>query len=89
MLHLNCTRLRPGHLSVRVGDSSQRSDCKKSRIAPWNAIIVVVVITIIINIIMKGKTVALLIAPEILTLAYVWSFIYRFLFQIWRDDCHN
>ena len=26
VLHVICTRLRPGHLSVRVGDSSQRTE---------------------------------------------------------------
>ena len=39
-----CTRLRPGHLSVRVGDSSRRSEeiVKKSRIVPLNAIIIII-----------------------------------------------
>ena len=36
MLHVICTQLRPGHLSVRVGD------CKKSWIAPLNAIIIII-----------------------------------------------
>ena len=37
-----CTRLRPGHLSVPVGDSSRRCEefVKKSRIAPLNEIII-------------------------------------------------
>ena len=41
-----CTRLRPGHLSVRVGDSSRRCEeiVKKSRIAPLNAIIMFIII---------------------------------------------
>ena len=26
VLHMMCTRLRPGHLSVRVGDGSRRSE---------------------------------------------------------------
>ena len=49
MLHVICTRLRPGHLSVRVGDSSRRSedrDCKQSGIAP---IIIIIIIIIIIS----------------------------------------
>ena len=44
MLHVNCTRLRPGHLSVRVGDSLRRSEeivKKKSPFAPFNAIIII------------------------------------------------
>ena len=42
MLHVMSTRLRPGHLSVRVGDGSRRSEetVKKSRIAPLSAIII-------------------------------------------------
>ena len=39
MLHVICIRLRPGHLSVRVENSSRR--CKTSRIAPLNAIIII------------------------------------------------
>ena len=37
VLHVICTRLRPGRLSVRVGDSSRHSEeiVKKSRIAPF------------------------------------------------------
>ena len=43
MLHVICTRLRLGHLRVRVGDSSRRCEeiVKKSRIAPLNAIIII------------------------------------------------
>ena len=39
-----CTRLRPGHLSIRVGDGSRCNEeiVKKSRIAPPNAIIIVI-----------------------------------------------
>ena len=50
MLHLICTRLRPGHLSLRVGDSSRRSEetVKKSQIAPFVIIIIVIIIIIII-----------------------------------------
>ena len=46
MLHVICTRLRPGHLSVRVGDSSRRCEeiVKKSRIAPLNANIIIIII---------------------------------------------
>ena len=46
MLYVICTPLRPGHLSVRVGDILRRSKeiVKKSRIAPFNAIVVVVII---------------------------------------------
>ena len=43
MLHVICTQLRPGHLSARVGDSSQRCEeiVKISKlIAPLNAIII-------------------------------------------------
>ena len=38
-----CTRLRSGHLSVRVGDGSRRSGeiVKKSQIAPFSAIIII------------------------------------------------
>ena len=45
MLHVICTRLRLGHLSVRVGDSSRRCEeiVKKSRIAPLNAIIIIII----------------------------------------------
>ena len=48
MLHLICTRLRPGHFSVRVGDGSRGSEeiVKKSRIAPVNAIIIIVIINV-------------------------------------------
>ena len=46
IMHVTCTPLRPGNLSVRVGDGSRRSEeiVKKSRFAPFNAIVVVVVI---------------------------------------------
>ena len=44
-LHAICTRLRQGHLSVRLGDSSRRSEeTESSRIAPLNAIIIIVVV---------------------------------------------
>ena len=41
-----CTRLHPGHLSVRVGDGSRRSEeiVKKYQIAPLNAIIIIIII---------------------------------------------
>ena len=51
MLRVICTRLRPGHLSVRVGDGSWRSEeivkkkKKKSRFAPLNSIIIILVVT--------------------------------------------
>ena len=55
MLHVICTRLQPGRLSVRVGDGSRRSEeiviKKKSRIAPFNAIIIVVIVIIIVVVI--------------------------------------
>ena len=40
MLHVICTRLCLGHLSIRVGDGSQRSEerVKNSQIAPVNGI---------------------------------------------------
>ena len=52
MLHVICTRLRLGHLNVRVGDSSRRCEIvkkkkkkkKKSRIVPLNAIIIIIII---------------------------------------------
>ena len=46
LLHVICTRLRPGYLSVRVGDGSRRCEeiVKKSRIAPLNAIIISIII---------------------------------------------
>ena len=37
VLHMICTRLHPGHLSVRVGD------CKISEIVPFNAIIIIII----------------------------------------------
>ena len=47
VLHLICTRLGPGHLSERVGDSSQGSEDivkkKKSQIVPFNAVIIVII----------------------------------------------
>ena len=47
VLHVICTRLRPGHMNICVGDSLQRNEeiVKKSRIAPFNAIIIIIVIT--------------------------------------------
>ena len=50
-MHVICTQLRPGHLSVRVGDGSQRSEetVKKSRIAPLKAIITITITNITIN----------------------------------------
>ena len=47
MLYVICTRLCPGHLSVCVGDSSWRCEeiVKKSRIAPLNAIIIIIIMT--------------------------------------------
>ena len=49
VLYVICTRLRPSHLSVRVGDGSQHSEeiVKKSWIAPLNAIIIIIIIIII------------------------------------------
>ena len=47
MLHVICTRLRLGHLTMRVGDSSRRCEeivKKKSRIAPLNAIVIIIII---------------------------------------------
>ena len=48
MLHVICTRLRPGHLSVHVGDSPRRCEeivkKKKNRMAPLNAIINIIII---------------------------------------------
>ena len=42
MLQVICTQLHLGHLSVRVGDSSQHSEeSKKSWIAPLNAVIII------------------------------------------------
>ena len=40
MLHVICTRLHPGHLSVRAGDCSRRCEeiVKKSRISSVHAI---------------------------------------------------
>ena len=48
MLHVICTRLRPGQLSVRVGDGSRRSEelVKRNRFAPSSAIIIIIIITI-------------------------------------------
>ena len=64
MLHVICTRLRSGHLSVRVGDGSRRSEeiVRKSRIAPFNTIIIIIIIIVIIIIINpvtldKGKVI--------------------------------
>ena len=56
-----CTRLCPGHLSERVRDSSRRSEEiveKKSRTAPFKAIIIIIItITIIITIIIGVRIV--------------------------------
>ena len=43
-----CTRLPPGHLSVRFGDSSRSSEeiAEKSRIAPFVAIVVIVSVSV-------------------------------------------
>ena len=53
VLHVICTRLRPGHLSVRVGDSWRHCEeivkKKKSRIAPLNAIIIIIIIIMIFS----------------------------------------
>ena len=58
LLHVMCTRLHQGHVSVRGGDRSRRKDdVVKIRFEPFNVmiiiniIIVIVVIIIIINII--------------------------------------
>ena len=59
LLHVMCTRLHPGHLSVRGGGRSRRKDdVVKIRFEPFNAMIIiniiiaiVVAIIIIINII--------------------------------------
>ena len=58
MLHVICTRLRPGHLSARVRDSSWRSEeiVKKSRIAPLNVVIIIIIIIIVIIIIKTQNT---------------------------------
>ena len=50
MLRVICARLRPGHLSVRVGDSSRRCEeiVKKSRIAPLNAINIIIIIVVVV-----------------------------------------
>ena len=42
VLHVICIRLRPGHLSKRVGFSEEI--VKKSRTAPLNAIIIIIII---------------------------------------------
>ena len=43
MLHVIFTRLCLSHLSVRVGDSSRRTEeAKKSRTAPLNAVIIII-----------------------------------------------
>ena len=51
MLHVICTRLHPGHLGVRVGDSSWRCEeiVKKSQIAPLNAIIIIIIMLHVIG----------------------------------------
>ena len=46
MLHVICKQLRPRHLGVHVGDSSQRTEeiVKKSGGADLNAIIIIIII---------------------------------------------
>ena len=45
-----CARLRPGHLSVRVGDSSRRcEEIVKTRIAPLNAIIIIIALSFFVS----------------------------------------
>ena len=48
MLHVICTRLRLGHLSVCVGDASQCSEeiVKNLACAPLNAIIISIIICV-------------------------------------------
>ena len=47
VLHVICTRLRSGHLSVRLRQfAALCGDCKKSRIAPLNTIIIIIIIII-------------------------------------------
>ena len=50
VLRVICTRLRPGHMSVCVGDSLQCSEeiVKISRGAPFCAIIIIIIIIIIV-----------------------------------------
>ena len=50
VLHVIWTRLHPGHLSVRVGECSLRSEeiVKKSPIASFNVIIIIIIIIVII-----------------------------------------
>ena len=47
VLHVTCTWLHPGLLSIRVGDGSRRSE-KIVKIGPFNAIIIITIIIIII-----------------------------------------
>ena len=48
MLHVICTRLRTGHFSVRVGDSSRRSEETVRSLELRLAIIIIIIIIIII-----------------------------------------
>ena len=59
MLHAICTRLRLAHLSVRVGDSSRRCEeiVKKSRIAPLNVIVIIVIVMLLIQVNKQTATV--------------------------------
>ena len=55
VLHVICSRLCLGHLSVRVGEvrGAVRRLLKKSVIVPLNAIIIIIII-IVINIIIRS-----------------------------------
>ena len=45
VLRVICTLLRPGHLSVRVGDSSRHSEeIVKSGIMPFSVIVIIIVV---------------------------------------------
>ena len=46
LLHVICTWLHPGHLSICVGDSLQHSEkiAKKASIAAFNAVIILVIV---------------------------------------------
>ena len=58
MLHVIRTRMRLGHLSLRVGDSSRHSKeiVNKSGIAPFSATIITITIIIIIIIIIISSS---------------------------------
>ena len=58
MLHVICTRLRPGHLSVRVGDGSRRNEeiVTILDVVPLNAIVIIIIIIIIIIIDVADET---------------------------------